>query len=488
MAPPKKILIVGGGSSGWMTAIALSRMPGLEVSLIESSDIPIIGVGESTNRTMQRFLRLMGIDELEFMRASNAAFKIGIRFQDFSRVGESFLHPFGTGRISESKLFKGQTQRLFISYHQSELGNKFSREIAYSYQLDAGLFAQFLKVDCRKNGVRHIIDDVREVVLSDKGEIASIETRKSGPLTADIYVDCTGFRSLLLAKALKEPFRPSNKHLLNDRAVATRMPYVDKDKELKTYTNCTGLSSGWVWNIPLWSRIGTGYVYSSAFLSKSAAEEELRKHLGEERVKDLEFRDIEIRCGRHDRAWVGNCVGVGISYGFLEPLESTGLSLTTVGIFDLAHALVAPEGRAVVQALYNKRQAEIFDSTRDFILAHFVLSKRDDTPYWKYINKENPITDSLAEILSYAERHSYFPLKDKTHLFYQEANWNLILSGMGFFDQNGELKAKFKLPPSEVHAQFLAKEVYGKDYAEPKPTMPEIDKYPKWAPLWAATD
>jgi tryptophan halogenase len=156
---------------------------------------------------------------------------------------------------------------------------------------------------------------------------------------------------------------------LNDKAIAARVPYVDKERELKTYTNCTTLSAGWVWNIPLWNRIGTGYVYSGAFLSKDEAETEFREFLGTDRVENLEFNYLDIRTGRHSRAWVGNCVGIGISYGFLEPLESTGLSLTQLSIFDLASGLTSGLPAETVSATFNQRQAELFDATRDFVMS-----------------------------------------------------------------------------------------------------------------------
>lgn len=465
----KQVLIVGGGSSGWMAAAYLSvKIPGLRISLIEASDIPIIGVGESTIGLTRRFHESLGLDEKAFMRASNAAFKVGIQFNGFKRPGEAYYHPFGSPDLSEGALGRRNAQAKYSTYHLALRQTDFTPDGGnYAYQIDAGLYGEFLKKQCKARGVNHIIDHVEGAVRDEQGNIRHIQTRSSGELTADLYIDCSGFRSILLSGAMQEPFEPIKHYLLNDRAVAARVPYQDKKKELVTYTGGTALSAGWVWNIPLWSRIGTGYVYSSEFLSDSAAEEEFRKHLGEERVKDLSFNHVKIRHGRHRAPWVKNCVGIGISFGFLEPLESTGLALTQLQIIRLASAIQSG-GTSVYQQMFNQDMVGAFDATRDFIIAHYALTQRDDTPYWRYLRDELELPESLLQILVRAKNKAdYSTITDNPSVLYTYSNWNFILSGMGLFDDQPEPENIPTVGPVQNHAEYLAAHVHEGEYDGP---------------------
>lgn len=486
MEPVKRILIVGGGSSGWMTAALLSRrLPTAQIALIEASDIPIIGVGESTNSVTRYFHDVIGVDEASFMRHSNAAFKLAIRFRNFNRLNGVFFHPFGHPE-SEDGLFRPRAETLHQTCVLAQNGNQFSPECSYAYQVDAGLYGQFLKAGCLERGVRHIVDRVVHGERGDDGNIARIATERTGSLEADLYVDCSGFRSFLLGKTLAEPFRSVGNLLLNDRAIATRVPYVAPEDEMKTFTDCIGLSAGWVWQIPLWSRLGIGYVYSSAFLSASDAEREFRRFLGPERGQDIPVNHIEIRAGRHERAWVGNCVAIGVSYGFLEPLESTGLSLTQVAVMDLADELVGhcDEGS---RRRFNVRQGAMFDTTRDFVAAHFVLTARADTPYWRHIRHDVEVPHSLAAILDHARHGSFAPIEGLEHTFYETLNWNLILSGMGMFDAAPPVKATIPMPASVIHHQFLRDAVHAADDSvvlHPDVMTRRSAAHPMWAPTW----
>jgi tryptophan halogenase len=484
------VLIVGGGSSGWMAAALMCKtLPHFDVTVIEASDIPIIGVGESTNVTVQYFHRLLGIDEKPFMRASNAAYKQAIRFANFNCQGGAFFHPFGSAVDMTRAAFSIGAQDQYPCRHLAQDG-LFTPELAYSYQIDAGLYGQFLKEWCKERGVRHIVDKITIAKLDEHGSIASVETEKSGSLNADLYIDCSGFRSFLLGGALKVPFRSVDHQLLNDRAIAARIPYRDKAAELKSYTNCHALSAGWVWEIPLWSRWGTGYVYSSAFLSPSEAEAEYRAHLGEERARDLTFNHIQIRAGRHDVAWRNNCIAIGISYGFLEPLESTGLSLTQIAISHLLDellngALESNEATLKARERYNLREGEIFDSTRDFIMAHYVLTTREDSPYWKSIRHEVKRPDSLTNILNEARRGSYEAINAAANKFYKASNWNLILSGMNFFDGTRHAPSAIPLPEAQPHLKALETRIYSDDKELPPVDFKGIETgHPSWNPTW----
>lgn len=477
MGAIKSIAVVGGGSSGWMMAMALSRIPGLSVTLIESSDIPTIGVGESTNLTMRGFNEFIGENnESQFMRASNATYKLAIRFQNFNFAGGEFFHPFGGEKLKNKIFFKNGVQTLHPEYHIACGRNVFSKQSTYSYHLDAGLYGAYLKSKCASKGVRHIVDEIKSVDLSENGEIDYLNTATNGKIKSDLYVDCSGFRSLLIGKALQERFLDYGRYLINDRALAVRVPYNNRTAELHPYTNCCALSSGWAWTIPLWNRRGIGYVYSSQFKSEEQAELELREYLKIGIKDELHINPVKIKVGRYQRSWVKNCVGIGISFGFLEPLESTGLSLTQSAIFDLVVALTSGAGM-IEREIFNQNQNEKFDRTRDFILAHYVLTQREDTPYWKHIKYSSQITPELATILSAARRGSFLPLSGSQN-FYTEYNWNLILSGMRFFNNDLKSPKKLSLTQLETHEQILERDVYGSKKTTPSPSKSKTNFHP----------
>ena len=479
----RKILIVGGGSSGWMTAAFLSKkLERADITLIEASDVPIIGVGESTNPTMKYFMRALGYEEKSFMRACDASFKRAIRFQNFNDIDGVLYHPFGQ-TIGDD--FNPGAQADYKDFESIKDGTLFSNDCVYSYQVDAGLLAEYLKRECKRaNSVRHIVDKVSRVKLGSTGDIAAVGTLNSGELTADLYIDCTGFKAFLLDETMCEPFESSSSSLLNDRAIATRIQYSNKESELVTHTNCVALSAGWAWQIPLWSRIGVGYVYSSKYLSAEKAEQELMKLCGITSGDNCQLNHLCIRVGRHRRAWVKNCVAIGISYGFLEPLESTGLSLTQVAIADLFHALNSSVSLSVEREMYNARQRALFDSTRDFIVAHYALTKRTDTPYWRHVKNELFIPDSLIRILMDARQQSYQAIVNNPHCFYQKASWNCILSGMGYFGED-QSRVRPLIPGKGLpHAAVLREQIFGCDKADYSSVEQAIVSHPVWMPTW----
>ena len=349
----KRILIVGGGTSGWITACILSKhLKGIEITLVESSDIPTVGVGEATIIHMNDFLNAMGLKEENWMPFCNATYKEGIHFRDFYRKGTQYWHPFQhiNPELTDFWIHKYYREQLSVdSYfdycysntvrnrsNRIDLESKRNRDGAggflYTYHLDAGLFADHLKKFVAiPAGVIHIVDDVTDARLAEDGSIAGIETTSNGTLTADLYVDCSGFKSMLLGGKLQEPYLDYNHRVPNDRAIAVRVPYQNRDREMHPYTRATALDAGWVWNIPLWHRIGTGYVYSSQYKSAEEAELELRQHLGEERVKDLNCHHITMKIGKFEKTWSKNVVAIGLAGGFIEPLESTGIELAQLG-------------------------------------------------------------------------------------------------------------------------------------------------------------
>lgn len=421
------IVIVGGGSSGWMTAAGLSRIvPDMKVTLVESPIIPTIGVGESTIGHINTFLKMLGIEDEDWMAECNATYKTSIKFIDFredpKEQPHSFHYPFGIFDMSDKprgimEWFLAKSDRGNIDpsnfaefYHDAILmtdknkmtknedfkirGFNFKQDTAY--HMDAALFGNWLRDKiCLPHGVTHIIDTVEHVVQREDASIEKIITKDGRHIHGDLFIDCSGFKSILLEQTLNVPFISFHDTLLNDRAVATVIPYIDKDKEMENYTSCTAIEAGWVWNIPLWHRIGTGYVYSSKYATEEQAEEHFRRHLKSnrmifpdaERAEAAEFRHIKIRHGVHKRAWEKNVVGIGLANGFIEPLESTGLMLTHEGIVKLCHTLKMRNG--IVSNydvdLFNFGFQEQIIGFKDFISQHYALSCRHDTPYWKEV-------------------------------------------------------------------------------------------------------
>ena len=427
----RNICIVGGGSSGWMTAASIARaLPEIKVTLIESKNVKTIGVGESTLGHINSFMDSLGLKDEDWMKECNATYKTSIKFTDFAHIGETFHYPFGQYDLTDTKQglmdwFKWKVRDPEVSnsnfaefFHssvemidQNKMTNNsdntlrafnFKRDTAY--HMDAGLFGQYLKNNFCTN-INHILDDVTEVNMDNSGSVKSLSTGENGELLADLFIDCTGFLSLLLEKALKVPFVSFNDTLLNDRALATQVPYLDKDKEMHSVTNCTGIEAGWVWNIPLYNRIGSGYVYSSKHATREEAESQFRKHLAKtdpKRAAEAKIFALKIRHGIHEKLWVKNVVGVGLSAGFIEPLESTGLMMTHEVIMVLLRTLSRREGaiNQLDKDAFNFAVRDTMEGFRSFISQHYALSGRTDTPYWREVTQGIEYSKAAAEYKS----------------------------------------------------------------------------------------
>ncbi len=409
-----------------MTAAAIARrLPHIKLTLIESPNIGTIGVGESTIGHINQFLSLLKLKDEDWMPHCNATYKTSIKFVDFREnptdKPHTFHYPFGLFDFTDKPrslmdwfLIKTEHPEIDNSnfaefYHDSVLmtnATKMTRNENFelrgfnfaldtAYHMDATLFGLYLRDHvCLPAGMTHILDTVTDATLNEDGSLKEILTEKSGALSADLFIDCTGFKSLLLEQKMGVPFKSFHDTLLNDRAIATVIPYIDIEKELENYTSCTAIEAGWVWNIPLYNRIGTGYVYSSQFATEAEAEEQFRKHLksnrmlcpDSDRADAAEFRHIKIRHGVHERAWEKNVIAIGLSNGFIEPLESTGLMLSHEGIVKLVATLGMRNGH-VTQFdvdLFNHAFSEQIMGFKDFISEHYALSFRNDTPYWKH--------------------------------------------------------------------------------------------------------
>jgi tryptophan halogenase len=423
----KSVCIVGGGSSGWMTAAALSKLcPHLEITLVESPKVKTVGVGESTLGHINKFLGMLGLKDEDWMAACNATYKNSIQFTNFREgKGEVFQYPFvqgydftdaNKGLDTWSELatlypdeFPPETfaemyapANTFLVKHNKQSNNSdnalrhYSFKYDTAYHMDASLFGQWLKDNIAiPNGVTHMYKDIHSHIKDGKGNILQVMCDDGHALKADLWIDCTGFQSILLEGWMNSTFVPFDKHLANDKAWACRVPFIDREREMHNVTDCHALDNGWVWNIPLWNRIGTGYVFSSRFISPEDAKKEFRAHLAIKHspkiAKEADMFLVNIRHGRRRRAFVNNVVGVGLSYGFVEPLESTGLLTTHENVIKLVDLLNRREGyitRSEREAFNYSAEYDVL-GFRDFVSMHYALSKRTDTPYWRWCTQIN---------------------------------------------------------------------------------------------------
>lgn len=414
-----KIVIVGGGSSGWMTAAALCKnFPDMDITLIESKDIKTMGVGESTIQQINSFMDLLELKDEDWMPKCDATYKVSIAFTDFRERGSKFQYPFGSSGSKNMPLghdcwpiirqinpeenglekfaefynpntYLANYNKLTTNEDQSVPNFRLKHDTAYHF--DATKFGIYLRdYICIPKGLKHIVEEVVDITQKENGDIDSVITESGSKFCADLFVDCSGFKSLLLEEKMGSKFISFSNTLLNDRALATKLEYDDPEIEMENVTNCTAIENGWVWNIPLWNRIGSGYVYSSKFVDKNQAEIEFKNHLkskGKKIADDAEILDINIKHGRHEKVWVGNVIAVGLSYGFIEPLESTGLLTTHENIYKLVRILQRRDGHVVGvdKTLMNMHFSNTIDATKSFIEMHYALSMRDDTEYWRYV-------------------------------------------------------------------------------------------------------
>jgi tryptophan halogenase len=464
------ILIVGGGSSGWITASFLKKtFPEKTITVIESPNHPIIGVGESTLADITNFRDYLNINEKEFMKATDASYKMSIKFTDFyNKDSGGFHYPFRTPDVSnthrglrdwfEIKAFYPQTEindfvRCYFPHSYLFENNKYTlnnngefgswdpkKDVGYHF--DAVKFGIWLRENyCKPRGVIVISDDVVNAELNDDG-IKTLVLKSGQKIEADLYIDCTGFKSLLLGEYLKEPFTSYSEMLPNNSAWAAQVQYVDKEKELEPFTNGTAIGNGWCWNTPLWSRLGTGYVYSNKFISKEDALEEFKQYLMSNKmvvprtklqVEELSFRHLEMRIGKHRRTWVKNVVAIGLSAGFIEPLESNGLFSVFWYVEKLAKTLLrGPVSRFDIDS-YNLTTQGIYDNLAEFVALHYALSLRRDTEYWKDISKKVYSKDMINYTVPLSV--GFCDLQNKkmfTHFFEEKIGITYISAGMNY--------------------------------------------------------
>ncbi len=424
--PTKRVLIVGGGSAGWTTAAYLNAVLNVgeqkfaEVSLIESPDVPRIGVGEATIPNINRTLRSIGIDEAEFMKAVDGTFKQSIRFVNWiDNSGDYYHHPFcrydpGPGDDAGRRWLMSDRSVPFMDTVSAQpaicemglspkmLGNENSGlSLVYAFHMDALKFADYLTAFSTARGVTHHLDHVIEVDMRENGDIAAVMTRSGKRLEADLFVDCTGFAAHLIEKRLGIGWVDCSQWLLCDRAVTINVPYEHHyPGYVRPYTTATALSAGWVWDIPLQTRRALGYVHSSEFLSEEDAERELRAFEGGH-AASLPSRVVNFKVGRRVQQWAGNCVAIGLAAGFIEPLESTGLYLSQIASEALAEYFPYASDLTPLAFRFNRVMANRFYEVLDFINMHYCLTRRTDTAFWREIGRPERINDRLRAKLDY---------------------------------------------------------------------------------------
>jgi len=464
-----KIVIVGGGSAGWMTAATLKHhLPDREVSVIESPDIPTVGVGESTIGQINAWLHDLDIKDEDWMPHCDASYKLSIKFTDFYKENSGGFHyPFGNPHL-EGTIFGVNDwyfkkvkfpdtpnydyaktyypavalseQNKIIRNENDELPTwRFDNDTAYHF--DAAKFGAWLRDHyCKSRGVTHIPAEVTKF-NSDSTGITSLELNNGDVVTADLYIDCTGFKALLIDKTLKVPFNKLAHILPNDSAWATRIPYQDKEAELEPYTNCTAIGNGWVWNIPLWSRIGTGYVYSSEFISDEDALAEFKTYLmtnrevkiSKEVIDTLEFRNIKMRVGLHDKIYYKNVCAIGLAAGFIEPLESNGLFTVHEFLTKLAKTLRRESISQWDKDTFNDSVKKDFYSFAEFVSLHYALSQRSDTPYWKAVGEREFLNGTGIRQVDEKYEDFIFKRMQRQSYDFELGGMNCIAPSMGFF-------------------------------------------------------
>jgi tryptophan 7-halogenase len=465
-ADVRHVVILGGGSAGWLTAALLAREHhagepgGLAVTLVESPDTPPIGVGEGTWPSMRDTLRRIGLSETTLVRECDASFKQGSLFQGWMRgasasEGDRYRHPFSLpAGFGDVDLVAGWLQRhgdrpfaevVSAQPHVCAAGHapkqastpEYAAVANYGYHFDAGKFGVQLREHAVANlHVRHVVDHVDQVLSHDDGDIAALRTRAHGDIDGDLFIDCSGMASVLIGRHFAVPTRSCKPSLFNDTALALQVPYPAPDAPIACETIATAQPAGWTWDIGLPARRGIGLVYSSAHLSHDAAEQQLRDYIRRTGGPDEPGtpRRITFEPGWRERFWHRNCVAIGLSAGFVEPLEASALALVELSAAMISDEMPATrEEMALVERRFNDAFTYRWERVVDFLKLHYALSRRDDSDYWREHREPASMPDRLAELLTLWRhrapyRHDFFRVEE----IFPAASYQYVLHGMGF--------------------------------------------------------
>ena len=453
----KRILILGGGTAGWLTANLMQHAwegKGIEITVIESESVGTVGVGEGTTPFIRDAFRKLSIPEEEWMPACNATYKCGISFPGWSTVSgfETYFHPFYSEMDTELALkffdncnFKRLEHDVPVHPNDYFVTSKLAQQMRspiskikesnnhdYGYHFDAALLGQFLRAKAVERGVRHIEDIVTHAERAENGDIACVYTEKRGRIDADFFVDCSGFRGLLVQQALNEPLICYRKFLPNDRAVAIQLPLVD-NRNIPSETVSRALDNGWVWHIPLMNRMGNGYVYSSDYISEPRAEEDFRDYLGDEEGTNVALH-LRWKPGRIENHWSNNCVAIGLSQGFLEPLEAAMLHVIQFSAENFITQFEAGEFSNRNRENHNYSVNQLIDGIRDYLQLHYVVNTRNDSEYWRDNRDQLYLSDPVRDIVTAWDSNGNFDdviARHNKNQVYKRTSWYCLLSGMG---------------------------------------------------------
>jgi hypothetical protein len=470
------IVIVGGGSAGWLTAGAIAakhcknKNKHIKVTLVESPDVKIMGVGEGTWPSMRSTLQQIGITEAMFITACDASFKQGSKFVGWKNgdPNDTYYHPFTTpDGFTQANLYcawqslatkhsfadtvcvQGQLCEAGLAPKQLATPD-YAGVTNYGYHLDADKFAHLLKTHCVNSlSVNHIVDHVTHIESEESGDIACILTKQSGSISGDLFIDCTGVKSLLLGEHYKVPFIEKKHLLFNDSAMAIQVPYEKSANNIASATISTAQECGWVWDIGLPSRRGVGYVYSSAHCDETQAQDTLRNYVAQsidkKKVDCLSVRNISFEPGHRERFWHKNCLAIGMSSGFLEPLEASALALVELSITMLNDEMpVDREHMEIVAKRFNERFIYRWNRVIDFLKLHYVINQRSNQDYWQDNKASNSIPERLQELLALwrYQPPSRYDFVQNEEVF-PSASYQYVLYGMDFKTESRHYKNGF---------------------------------------------
>jgi len=437
-----KVVVAGGGTAGWLTAFSLVTRLGklLDITLVESDQIGTVGVGEATIPTMRTFHGLIGIDEKEFMAATQATFKLGIQFDNWGQQGDSFFHSFGEiGQRSwmaefhefwmEAKAqgFGGSLDEYCLELKAAK-ANKFStmvgkKPVNFAYHMNATAYAAYLRQKSEKAGVKRIEGRIKHVQNDEAGNISSLLLEDGEPVLVDVFIDCTGFRGLLIGDNLDVGYEDWSHWLAADSAIAVQTQAVEAPRP---YTRAIAHSAGWQWRIPLQNRVGNGIVYASQFLSDDEAQDTLLANLTGQTI--TEPRQLRFKTGRRKKAWHKNCIAIGLSSGFLEPLESTSIHLVTTAILRLMKLFPFGGNTTMLAEQFNREAQLELETVRDFVILHYHQTQRNDSKFWDHY-RNMAVPDSLVHRMAMFRENGY-AWPDDVGLFRVDS-WVQVMMGQG---------------------------------------------------------
>ena len=466
MKSKTKVVVAGGGTAGWLTAYSLVTRLGklLDITLVESDQIGTVGVGEATIPTMRAFHSLIDIDEREFMSATQATFKLGIQFENWGQQGDGYFHSFGEiGQRSwmaefhefwlEAKAqgFGGNLEDYCLELKAAK-ANKFATQIGkkainYAYHLNATAYAAYLRKKSEIAGVKRLEGRIQQIQNDEAGNISSLTLDNDTKIVGDVFIDCTGFRGLLIGDNLNVEYEDWSHWLAADSAIAVQTQAVEAPRP---YTRAIAHSAGWQWRIPLQNRVGNGIVYSSQFCSDDEAHETLMANVAGTPL--TEPRLLRFKTGRRKKAWHKNCIAIGLSSGFLEPLESTSIHLITTALLRLMKLFPFEGNSSMLAKQFNSETQLELETIRDFIILHYHQTQRNDSSFWNHYRKMD-IPDSIAHRMAMFRENAY-AWPDDVSLFRVDS-WVQVMMGQGLIPEQHHAAGRV-LQSEGLEKQMLA--------------------------------